>query len=99
MAEQWTIKVKIVELDRGEVHVKNRWNKGETISVQIEPHGTVGMLKQRIALIVAAHEKWQTLKAGDVTLEDAAARLDSLEGVTDGFTFDLWAKAPKEPEE
>jgi len=99
MGDQWTVKVKIVDLDRGEVHVKNRWNKGETISVQIEPHGTIGMLKQRISLIIAAHEKWQTLKIGDVVLDDAAARLDSLEGAADGMVVDVYAVAPKEQEE
>jgi tetratricopeptide (TPR) repeat protein len=96
---QWTIKVRIVELDRGEVQVKNRWNKGETISVQIEPHGTVSMLKQRVALIVAAHEKWQTLKIGEQVLEDSSAKLDSLEGMANGSVVDLYAKAPVEQEE
>merc|ERR1719446_1574863 len=99
-ADQWTIKVKLEELDRGQVHFKNRWDKGETIAVQIEPHATVSMLKQRVALIVAAHEKWQTLKVGDQVLDDPAARLDSLgDLVKDGSTVDLYAKAPAEPEE
>lgn len=96
---QWTIKIKLVELDRGEVHVKNRWNKGEMISVQIEPHGTVSMLKQRVALIIAAHEKWQTLKVGDSVLDDVSAKLDCIEGITDGCVIDLYAQAPKEKEE
>jgi tetratricopeptide (TPR) repeat protein len=96
---EWTIKVKIVELDRGEVHVKNRWNKGEVISVQIEPHGTVSMLKQRVALIVAAHEKWQTLKVGDTVLDDVSAKLNSIEGMANGCEVELYAKAPREQEE
>jgi suppressor of tumorigenicity protein 13 len=102
MAEaQWTLKIRLVELDRGEVHAKfkNRWDKGETISVQIEPHGTVSMLKQRVALIVAAHEKWQTLKVGEKVLEDASQKLDSIEGVSDGCVIDLYAVAPREKEE
>jgi tetratricopeptide (TPR) repeat protein len=98
-AEQWTIKVRLEELDRGEVHVKNRWNKGETISVQIEPHATVSMLKQRVALIVAAHEKWQTLKIGEKVLEDNSARLDSIEGLANNGMVSLYAKAPVEKEE
>lgn len=97
---QWNIKIKLVKLDRGEVHVKNRWNEGETITVQIEPHGTVSMLKQRVALIVAAHEKWQILKVGDVELSDASAKLDSFgDMVKDGTIIDLFATAPKEKEE
>jgi len=99
MSDQWTIKVKLVELDRGQVHVKNRWEKGEVISVQIEPHGTVSMLKQRVALIVAAHEKWQTLKVGENVLDDSSARLDSIEGLGNGSVVDLYAKAPQEAEE
>lgn len=98
---QWNVKVKLVELDRGPVHTKCRWNEGEIITVQIEPHGTVSMLKQRVALIVAAHEKWQTLKVGENVLADASARLDSLGdlGVADNCVVDLYAKAPLEKEE
>jgi tetratricopeptide (TPR) repeat protein len=98
---QWNIKVKLVELDRGDMKVKNRWDKGETITVQIEAHGTVDMLKQRVALIVAAHPKWQTLKVGDNELADPAAKLDSLGdvGVCDNCVIDLYAIAPKEKQE
>lgn len=99
MGEQWTIKIRLEELDRGEVHVKNRWNKGETIAVQIEPHATVSMLKQRVALIVAAHEKWQTLKVGDKVLDDNSAKLEDIEGVENNSVVSLFAKAPAEPEE
>jgi len=99
--KQWNIKIRLAELDRGEVHIKNRWDQGETIAVQIEPHATVGMLKQRVALIVAAHEKWQILKVGENVLDDNAAKLENLEsvGVKDNAIVDLFAKAPKAPEE
>merc|ERR1719152_953651 len=100
MGDQWNIKIRLAKLDRGEVHVKNRWGEGETIAVQIEPHGTVSMLKQRVALIVAAHEKWQTLKVGEQELSDNSARLDSFgDLVKDGSTVDLYAKAPVQQEE
>mmetsp|Transcript_18956 Transcript_18956/g.44141 ORF Transcript_18956/g.44141 Transcript_18956/m.44141 type:complete len:270 (+) Transcript_18956:101-910(+) len=95
---QWNLKVMIQELDRGGMQVKNRWNKGETITVSIEPHATVGMLKQRVSMIVAAHEKWQTIKKGDAVL-DNMTRLDAIEGVADGSMLDLYAKAPAMEEE
>jgi len=98
-APQWTVMVKIEELDRGDFQVKNRWLPGESISVQIEGHGTVSMLKQRVAMIIAAHEKWQTMKVGDVELTDPSARLDSIEGLGDGGTVSVFAKAPMAAEE
>jgi suppressor of tumorigenicity protein 13 len=59
------------------------------------------MMKQKVAMIVAAHEKWQVMKVGETELSDPSARLDSLEalGVTDGCSVDLYANAPKEEEE
>lgn len=97
-AEQWTLKVKIAELDRGSLQVKNRWEKGESVTVQIEPHATIGMLKQRVALLLAAHEKWQTMKKDDLVL-DNNTRIDSIEGVTNGSVIDVYAVCPKEEEE
>mmetsp|Transcript_37638 Transcript_37638/g.86919 ORF Transcript_37638/g.86919 Transcript_37638/m.86919 type:complete len:273 (-) Transcript_37638:210-1028(-) len=95
---QWNIKVKIQELDRGGMQVKNMWSKGETITVQIEPHATFGQLKQKVSYLVSAHEKWQTLKLGDVEL-DNMSRIDAVEGLGDGGTVDLYAKAPAVEEE
>jgi len=100
---QWKINIKIVEMDRGAfaVNIKNRWDPGDKISVQIEPHATVSMMKQKVAMIVAAHEKWQVMKVGETELSDPSAKLDSLEavGVTNGCTIDLYANAPKAEEE
>jgi len=96
--KQWNVKVRLAELDRGSTVVKNRWSQGETIAVQIEPHATVGMLKQRVALVVRAHEKWQTMRLGEVEL-DNIAKLQDIEGLQDGSTVDLFAKAPVEAEE
>jgi len=101
---QWKINMKIVEMDRGDfggANFKNRWDPGDKIAVQIEPHATVSMLKQKVAMIVAAHEKWQVLKIGEVELSDPSAKLDSLEavGLTNGCVVDLYANAPKVIEE
>jgi len=100
---QWKINIKIVEMNRGAfaVGIKNRWDPGDKISVQIEPHATVSMMKQKVAMIVAAHEKWQVMKCGENELSDPSAKIDSLEsvGVTNGCTVDLYANAPVEEEE
>jgi len=94
-----TLKVKIVKLDRGNFQIKNRWEEGDSVSVQIESHATVSMLKQRISMLVAAHEKWQTMKFKDVELTDAAAKLDGIEGLVSGSVIDLWVVAPQEQQE
>jgi len=98
-AGQVNIKVKIVKLDRGNFQVKNRWEEGDCVTVQIEIHATVSMLKQRISMLVAAHEKWQTMKFQGTELADAAARLDSVEGLVDGAMVELYVLAPKDVQE
>jgi len=96
---QVNLKVKIVKLDRGNFQVKNRWEEGDCVTAQIESHATVSMLKQRISTLVAAHEKWQTMKFKGVELTDSAARLDSIEGLVDGAMVDLYVVAPKEQQD
>jgi len=97
---QWSIKVKIVELERGNTAPKNRWEKGDSVIVQIEPNATINMLKQRIAMLVAAHMSWQVLKAtgNDEPLDDVL-KLQDVEGLCDGGVIDLYAKAPAAPSE
>lgn len=73
---QWNLKVKIETLDRGNVVVKNRWEVGDMVTVQIEPHATVNMLKQRVALLVAAHTKHQTMRTADGELDDVTKLQD-----------------------
>jgi len=93
---QWNIKVKIETLDRGGVVVKNMWSVGSTVTVQIEPHATINMLKQRIALLVAAHMKHQTITS------EANEELDDIkklqECMQDGGTLLLHVRQPKEDE-
>jgi len=100
MAEQaqWTIQVRIADLDRGTSTIKNRWVKGDKVSVQIEPHATIGMLKQRVAMLIAAHEKWQTMKLGETVL-DNLAKVEDIEGVGDGGMIDVYAVCPNEEED
>jgi suppressor of tumorigenicity protein 13 len=95
--EQWKVSVKIETLDRGDVVVvKNRWLAGETVSVQIEPHATINMLKQRVALLVACHTKHQTMTS------EAGEELDDLKKledcITDGGVVLLHVRQPKEAE-
>ncbi|KAJ1448911.1 hypothetical protein M885DRAFT_470685 [Pelagophyceae sp. CCMP2097] len=59
---QWMVKIKCVALDRGGMDVKSLWKVGDVAKVKIEPHATVGMLQNRIGLIVGAHPKHQTLR-------------------------------------
>lgn len=95
---QWNVKVKIVELDRGNVVVKNRWEVNDVVTVQIEPHATVGMLKQRIALLVAAQTKHQTIRNADgEVLGEIAKLMDS--NLKDGSQVELSVQQPKEAEE
>jgi suppressor of tumorigenicity protein 13 len=93
---QWNIKVKIEKLDRGDVVVKNMWQEGSTVTVQIEPHATINMMKQRIAILVAAHMKHQTITnvAGEV-LDDIKKLQDVM---ADGATVLLHVVQPKEEE-
>lgn len=94
---QWNIKVKIVTLDRGDVQAtKNRWEVGDCVTVQIEPHATINMVKQRIAILVAAHMKHQTLttEAGE-ELGDVVKLQDC---IADGGLLLLNVQQPKEEE-
>ena len=59
---QWNVKVKCVSLDRGGMDVKSQWKENDTARVVIEPYATVGMLKNRIGLMVGAHPKHQTIR-------------------------------------
>lgn len=93
---QWNIKVKIESLDRGNVQVKNRWVVGDEVTVQIEPHATVNMLKQRVALLVAAHTKHQTMRNADGPLDDLT-KLESC--VADGGQILLDVQQPAEEAE
>lgn len=98
---QWNVKVKIVELDRGDAPApKNRWVQNDTVTVQIEPHATINMLKQRIAMLVAAHTSWQTMKpSGGETALDDLCKLSDIEGMQDGGIVNLFVKGPTEQEE
>ena len=59
LKDQWRVKVKCVELDRGGMDVKSQYKIGDAVQVTIEPHATVGMLSNRIGLIVGSHPKHQ----------------------------------------
>jgi len=97
---QWTLKVKIAALNEDAVDKtkKSKWKVGDTITIAIEPHATVNMLKQRIALIVMAHPKHQSIafKGGDALEE--VVKLQDVEGLADGGTLDLTVAVPPEPE-
>jgi suppressor of tumorigenicity protein 13 len=94
---QWTLKVHIKSIDYEGVKGKCKWNKGDNLTLQIEGHATVNMLKQRVALIVCAHPKHQFISYQDKVLEDIV-KLEEIEGFGNGSTINLDVKIPPEPE-
>ncbi|CAJ1348029.1 unnamed protein product [Effrenium voratum] len=100
MADQWTIKVKIVGMDNDAINSKKgtKWKVGDDLTLQIEGHATVNMLKQRVALIVMAHPKFQSLSfKGSEPLEETT-KLQDVEGFGNGQTMELTVAVPPEPE-
>eukprot|EP00928_Gymnodinium_smaydae_P050669 TRINITY_DN3422_c0_g1_i1.p2 TRINITY_DN3422_c0_g1~~TRINITY_DN3422_c0_g1_i1.p2 ORF type:complete len:275 (+),score=98.82 TRINITY_DN3422_c0_g1_i1:71-895(+) len=98
-AAQWNLKVKILSLDENAVSKsKSKWAAGDTLTVSIEPHATVNMLKQRISLIVMAHPKHQEVQFPQGTLLDDMTKLEAVEGVADGAQIILDVRVPPEPE-
>jgi suppressor of tumorigenicity protein 13 len=95
-ASQWNVKVKIEKLDRGGVQVKNMWEEGATVTVQIEPHATINMVKQRIALLVSAHMKHQTITSEGGDVLDDCQKLQDV--ISDNATLLLHVTQPKEEE-
>eukprot|EP00418_Pyrodinium_bahamense_P082294 CAMPEP_0179055898 /NCGR_PEP_ID=MMETSP0796-20121207/23536_1 /TAXON_ID=73915 /ORGANISM="Pyrodinium bahamense, Strain pbaha01" /LENGTH=273 /DNA_ID=CAMNT_0020752561 /DNA_START=74 /DNA_END=895 /DNA_ORIENTATION=+ len=102
MAEsQWTLKVRIASMDNEAIDQskKNKWKEGDLLTLQIEPHATVNMLKQRIALIVMAHPKHQQLaKEGGEAL-DEVVKLEDIKGLANGGTLDVRITVPPAPKE
>jgi len=77
------------------VRGKTKWEAGDNLQLQIEPHATVNMVLQRIALIVSAHPKHQTLSfpEGTAHLEETV-KLEDIEGLTNGATIFVDIKVP-----
>eukprot|EP00929_Paragymnodinium_shiwhaense_P020912 TRINITY_DN13789_c0_g1_i1.p1 TRINITY_DN13789_c0_g1~~TRINITY_DN13789_c0_g1_i1.p1 ORF type:complete len:275 (-),score=113.43 TRINITY_DN13789_c0_g1_i1:49-873(-) len=98
--EQWNLKVKIAEMDNAAMQSgkKNKWEKGDVLTVSIEPHATVNMLKQRIALIVLAHPKHQSIALQDGDPLDDIVKLEAVEGLSNGSTIMVSIAVPPEPE-
>mmetsp|Transcript_6727 Transcript_6727/g.11968 ORF Transcript_6727/g.11968 Transcript_6727/m.11968 type:complete len:246 (-) Transcript_6727:57-794(-) len=69
------------------VKVKNVAS-GEALSVQVEPHATVGQLKQRVSYIVKTHEKQQILRTENHGELDNLAKLEDL-GIGEGSEVEL----------
>eukprot|EP00930_Biecheleria_cincta_P073234 TRINITY_DN60548_c0_g1_i1.p1 TRINITY_DN60548_c0_g1~~TRINITY_DN60548_c0_g1_i1.p1 ORF type:complete len:331 (-),score=93.32 TRINITY_DN60548_c0_g1_i1:332-1201(-) len=97
---QWMLKVKLIKLDTGALDPKkkNKWNVNDSLTVSIEPHGTVNMLKQRIALIVMAHPKHQIISTPEGEVLDDCTKLEEVKGLCDGGQIDVSVEVPKEPE-
>lgn len=90
--DKWVVKVKCVELDRGGMDVKSQWKAGDVATVGIEPYATIGMLSNRLGLMVGAHPKHQHIFLPDGTELGA---LDKLKDVSSPSTvLDLVIKVP-----
>jgi len=92
---QWSVKVKCVSLDRGGMDVKSPWKEGDVARVNIEPHATVGMLKNRLGLMVGAHPKHQTI-THPLHSDSALGDLDKLKDAmaSDQVLLELTIKVP-----
>lgn len=94
-AATWKVKVKCVSLDRGGMDVKSQWKVGDVAAVVIEPHATVGMLSNRLGLMVGAHPKHQHIYHPG-SLEKELDPLVKLKDVmaTDMVVLELVIKVP-----
>lgn len=97
--EQWTLKVKIVAIDNDAMSKKSKWVVGDNLTIQIEPHATVNMFKQRMGLIVMAHPKHQEVCFPEGTILDDITKLSDVPGLTNGGMPFLSIKVPPEPVE
>jgi len=97
--EQWTLKVKIIAIDNDAMNKKSKWVVGDNLTIQIEPHATVNMFKQRMGLIVLAHPKHQEVSFPEGTLLDDITKLSDVPGLTNGGMPFLSIKVPPEPVE
>ena len=88
------MKVKIVSLDTEAIDKKSKWVQGDTLTLQIEGHGTVGMAKQRIALIVRAHEKDQEMNFPEGTKLNDIIKLEDIPNFGNGSTLFVHVKMP-----
>jgi len=96
---QWTLKVKIKAIDNEAMSKKSKWEAGDFLTIQIEPHATVNMFKQRMGLIVMAHPKHQEVMFPDGTILDDITKLSEVPGLTNLAQPFLVIKVPPEPKE
>ena len=90
------MKVKIVSLDTEAIDKKSKWVQGDTLTLQIEGHGTVGMAKQRIALLVGAHEKdlVEEMNFPEGTKLNDIIKLEEIPNFGNGSTLFVHVKMP-----
>jgi len=96
---QWTLKVKIVHIDNDAMSKKSKWVVGDHLTIQIEPHATVNMFKQRMGLIVMAHPKHQEVCFPEGCILDDITKLSDVPNLVDGGKPLLSIKVPPEPVE
>mmetsp|Transcript_120372 Transcript_120372/g.341052 ORF Transcript_120372/g.341052 Transcript_120372/m.341052 type:complete len:271 (-) Transcript_120372:235-1047(-) len=92
---EWTLKVKIQTLSNDALGKKNKWKEGDMLTIKIESHATVNMLKQRVALIVMAHPKHQQFVDADGVGYDDVQKVGEI--TSDGAEVNLVVAVPPEP--
>lgn len=97
MAEQWTVKLKFVKYENEST--KSKLGEGDEMSVQIEPHATVNMLKQRIGLICMAHPKHQQVAFDGGHPLDDVAKLQDVPGLAESQCLQVSVVVPAGPKE
>lgn len=98
MAGQWSLAVNIVALDQATIHSKSKWEVGGKVNLSIEPHATVGMAKDRIALVLNAHSKFHELSFPEDTVLDDKQVLKEIEGLQSGSSIFIKCLIPPEAE-
>jgi len=90
--------VKILALDQATIHSKSKWEVGASVNLNIEPHATIGMAKDRISLVLNAQSKFQEISFPEGTVLDDKQVLQEIDGLTSGSTLLLKCTVPPEPE-
>jgi len=91
--------VKTVVLDQATIHSKSKWEVGSCVNLSIEPHATVGMVKDRLALVLNAQAKFQEVSFPEgVVLDDDKQVLQEIDGLTNGSMLFVKSQFPPEAE-
>jgi len=75
---------------------KSKWVKGDTLTINTEPHATINMFKQKMAMIVLAHPKHLEVYFPEGNLLDDMTKLADVPGLGNGGAPLVSIKVPAE---